>query len=389
MKIDKLKTKSTKIITHIVNHPLGNVDYKWAIVVYGIIVIFISTVTFLLECPSGEQSAVLRAAIAIAVTALFASIFSKWNEGRMGIKLALLLFLFLSVYLANPISTTKTGHCNFYAHVNGKVFLGDDPLSNATVSLPQNNFQTLSNHSGEFLLRWENREEIDSLLVAIQSKKIDTSFYWQVKQTTMEVHLEDTLIPMSNRIIANLVESRIQLFERQMQGNYLKWGLQDSISLNQLIQLFQPFEAKDAYYRNEFRYKGVETELEFRKNLLAAGITAAEELNPYRKHQFDSCDIYLIKSNTFPNYQLEYVMVNRKPINFKINQPRYHAENHYSANISFEENVRSIRLKLECSAQTEGYKVRQMEFYGFLPMEEYEFKFKHGEWLIIAANQVS
>lgn len=266
--------------------------------------------------------------------------------------------------------------------------MGDDPLKKALISLPQFDFQTLSNGSGEFSLRWENREAADSLLVSVQSKGIDTSFYWQTEESFLQLQLEDTLVPVTRQIITNLIESRVGHFGKEMQGNYLKWGIDDPISLSQLIRLFRPFEAKDTNYRNEFRYQGMERELEFRKNLLEAGISAAEDLKPYQRHQFDSCDIYLIKSSPFPDYQLEYVMVNREPLNFKIVQPRHHADDHYSADVSFEENIRSIRVKLECSSKTEGYKVRLMEFYGFLPGERHEFKFKHGAWRFIKSNQV-
>ncbi|MEQ8910297.1 MAG: hypothetical protein RIC95_13950 [Vicingaceae bacterium] len=389
MKIDKLKTKSAKIITHIVNHPLGNVDYKWAIITYFALVIVVSIFVFVLECPTTEQITVLRAALAIAVTGLFASIFSKWSENKTEFKLGLLLTLFLAVYLFNPVGLASSSTCTPYLFVNGKLSLGDDPLEGAQVSLPYHDYKTLSNGAGEFALRWNREEAQDSLLVAVKANGIDTSFYWLTNSAELRVQLKDTILPITKSILTELVDQRIGRLEKHMQAQYRKWEAQAPISLARLISFYKPFEEKENYKRNYFHFYGLENELEYRKNLKSAGIIEVKELKPYQKHLFDSCDIYLLKHHAFPEYHLEYLMVNREPLSYKVPQAQQVNDDYYTAKVAYQANIRCVRVKLECSANTDHYKIRQIEFYGFLPLEEYDFHFQHGEWKITSTNLLS
>jgi hypothetical protein len=380
MNIDTLKTKTTKIVTHIVNNTIGDFNHKWFVTVFGIFTLIIVGLILLFDCPTNTQMMLLRPAFAIGITGLFASISSSFKIRTMDLKWPLVFGLFMFLYLVNPASTISRNQCDGNNYINGKIFLGQTHLNGAKVSLPLQDFQTISNGSGEFVLQWVDQESSDSLLIQIESKSIDTSIYWRINNSPLVVFLPDTLVPISKSIIESLFDNQKQQLDRKMKGKYLQWQLEKNVSISQLIEYYMPFERKQANYRNEFLYQGIEKELRFRKNLLKAGISQVEPLGPFERHHFDSCSIYILKYQDFPNYELEYLMVNKETVEYQINKPQMLSENHYSASVSYKNNINCVKVNLQCSKATDGYKVRSMEFYGFLPVEEYELKFRNGNW---------
>lgn len=377
---DKLNSIYKKISNQVVD-----LDHRWFIGVFGLFTLLISLILLFVKCPSKSQIILLRPSIAIGITGLFASLTTKWRARNIDFKIPISLCMFLFLYLVNPISIVKGDNCSLYSNIRGKVFLGKHPLEDATISLPQHDFQTFSNAKGEFLIEWNTKERgLDSILIHIQSNNVDTSLYWETQADQLHVRLKDTLIPLSNSIVRSLISQKIEEFKRKMNGNYLKWRANTQINLQELLAKYTPYNLSGFRYRNEFQFESLDQKITFRKNLIKAGINEVKEVvAPYRMHEFDSCSIFLLEARDFPNYRLDYLMKNSKPIDFRINRLHHIDNNHYKVSISYLENIRDIRVNLNCSRQTNNYKIRQMEVYGFLPTEDYELKFRHGKWSII------
>lgn len=269
------------------------------------------------------------------------------------------------------------------SQITGKILFGSRPLENAIVNLPQFDSRIVSDQQGEFTIKQEIiKSGVDSLLINIQANGVDTSFYWNTISEFLTVNISDTLTPISRALVEKLILERVRLFDKVLKGNFLKWNIGIRTDLNDLLRQYSSFENKKARYRNEFQFLGLDQRLEYRKNLLAAGISQVRTYTPYERHYFDSCSIFILNTQEFPNYVLEYLMSNELPIKYEIEELQYHNRDHYTATIAFQQNIRAIRVLLECSNKTSGYKIRQTEVHGFLPEERYVLKFRQGKWSI-------
>jgi hypothetical protein len=385
----KINGKYVAMGNVIINKTIGKINHPLVAVFGFILLLVVIFFNFFIPCPSRSQYIFLRIGFSIGITLALIPLLGKLKIGKHSFKgLSILLLLFLT-YLVNPAAVVSKDNCGHYSHLNGKIFIGDKPLQEAVISIPQYDYKTLSNSSGEFWIHWKNeKSDSDSIFINVSSEQIDTSFYWKRESGSLLISIADTLIPISKEIIRKLFVSRINDFEKLMQGKFIEWEVNTENNIQELFTLYSSFEAFEANYRNEFKFKGLEHEISFRKNLLSAGIQVADQLKPFDKHSFDSCKTYILRSTEFPEYELNYLLKNEKNIEFEINKLQFISEDRYKARISFKENIRNIRVLLNCSKKTNGYKVRQMEVYGFLPEEEFDVKFKHGKWFLTKTKNV-
>lgn len=380
--IKKIEAEVVNLTNNIVEK-VDEVSNKILIPFFICLIALVLILVSLIICPSNFQKVMFRLSLAFGIAGLFSAIAGSWKIKGEEYRGPITFGMFALVYLISSI--TVKGSCSNNSIQKGKVFLGKHPLEDATVSLPQHDFQTFSNAKGEFLIEWNTKEKnSDSILIHIQSKNIDTALYWKTEAEQLHVRLKDTLVPLSNSIVTNLISEKVEEFQRKMNGNYLRWRANTQINLKELLAKYSPYNLSGFRYRNEFQFESLDQKITFRRNLIKAGIDEVKEvIAPYRMHEFDSCSIFLLGVREFPNYHLNYLMTNSKPIEFRINGLQHIDDNHYKVSISYLENIRDIRVSLNCSKQTNNYKIRQMEVYGFLPTEEYELKFRHGKWSII------
>ncbi|MBL4710064.1 MAG: hypothetical protein JKY48_16665 [Flavobacteriales bacterium] len=378
IEVRKIVGEVVNLTNHIV-HKVDPVNYKISIVLFGALVFLIIILTVFIDCPSQFQSSILRLSIALGISALISMFTGEWNVKGQSYKGPITFSLSILLYFMTSAAVVKAD-CS-YSSIQGKIFMGNKPLKGALINLPQQDVKVLSNGSGSFLLQWESDESnSDSLLIQIQTQSIDTSFYWIKSSVALQINLRNPLVPISKNMVSDLVDRRIQSFESMMKASFLKWGSSRSISLYQLIEKYEAFDSRESKYRNEFLFQGLDQKIAFRKNLMHFGIIEVEQLNPYEKHHIDSSSIYLLEAKEFPNYKLEYYVQNERPIQYRIDQLQYVSDDEYKTTVSYQENVRNIRVLLNCSNETNGVKKRQMEVYGFLPVEEYVLKYRHGKW---------
>lgn len=382
IRIRKIAAEVVNLTNNIVEK-VDEVNNKVLIPLFISLIAFVLLLVTLIICPSHFQKVILRLSIAIGIAGLFSAISGSWKIKGAEYRGPFTFGMFVVVYLISSI--TVKGNCSTNSVQKGKIFLGKHPLEDATISLPQHDFQTFSNSKGEFLIEWDKKEkDLDSLLIHVQAANIDTSIYWKTNFDKLNIKLRDTLIPISRSIIEALITKKVETLNRKVKGNHLKWRINNTISLNELLLKYEPYNSFSYRYRNYFQFESLDQTIRFRKNLINAGIEEVREvIAPYEKHDFNSCTIHLIESKEFPNYSLDYLMSNSLPISYELNKLQRIEDNYYKVSISFQENIRDVRVSLNCSRQTNNYKIRRMEVYGFLPIEEYDLKFRHGKWTII------
>ncbi len=371
-------------LTNNIVEKVDEVNDKFLISICLFLAVGVIILAVVLSCPTYFQKITILFTLAFCIAGLFSGLSRKWSYGKLNVRGLVVIGIFLFVFSVGFIPVVQGSVCNSPV-VEGNIYLGQKPLQGATISLPHHDFKTITNRLGQFSIQLNAKNlNSDSFLIVIRVNGVDTALYWKNIKTPIVLHLKDTLVPISKPLVQRLIYEQIELFEKKMQGNYLKWQRKSVVSLADLLDKFSPFAVAQNRYRNEFIFESLYRQISFRKNLIAAGINEVEKIiAPYKKHEFENCVIYELSHSNFPNYQLDYVMTNSEPIEFSIANLQHIRDDHYKVKVVFKENVRDVRVNLNCSEQTNNYKIRQMELYGFLPIEEYELKFKYGKWSII------
>ena len=249
----------------------------------------------------------------------------------------------------------------------------------------------LSNASGEFFIPWKvEKDSSTQVLVQMEWEGGDTSFYWTKNTNPLTVHLPDHYVPLSLSIIEGLMKQHVLSLEKKIDADLLEWQVDSSqlTTYAHLIKLYEPFELIEGNRQNNYAFFGLNQRLTFKKNLVNAGIKNLKTITPYQKHYIDSCSIYILNREQLDGYTLEYLLLNLKKVQHRIVQQQRVSDTEYRLLIAYENNICGVRVNLEEQHRKSRLKVRHMNFFGFLPTEEYEVRLKHGKWTLLKLEEV-
>jgi hypothetical protein len=389
IEVSKIVGEVVNLTNNIVNKVDG-VDGKTLFLLFGLLVVLIVILTVFVPCPTAFQKIILRLTIAIGITGLFSTISNYW-EGRSKLyRGPISVGLFIFIYLGSILGI-QANDCQTYFYSEGQVFKRNIAIKGVTIRLPHQDFEMLSNASGEFFIPWKaEKDSSTQVLVQMEWEGGDTSFYWTKNANPLTVHLPYYYSPLSLSIIEELINQHVLSLEKKTNANLLEWQIDSSqvTSHERLVELYEPFDLLDGNRQNNYAFHGLNQHLTFKKNLITAGINNLKAITPYEKHGIESCAIYILNSALSGGYKLDYLLLNLKKVQHRIVQQKRVSDTKYRLTVAYKNNIRGVRVDLEEQRRENIVKVRHMNFFGFLPTEEYEVQFKHGKWTLLKLEEV-
>jgi|GEM_PF-1456154 len=343
----------------------------------------------LIDCPTEIMQTAQRALLGLSIAGLTTPWIQFFRLGKQHLRGVAFIGLFLVVYLLSP-RVEAFNRCDDLM-VSGRVLIGNQPLVNAHIKLPDHAKSDITNSSGEFSMGLDYRmlNQAESCQLVIQSGMIDTTLFYASPsiQQTLLIHLPDTVSPLSEANAKNLLKEHMEQRQKKVEAAIAARVVElegRTTTLDEIVRLYKGFESIDTYYRNEFKFIGADKVIKYRKNLIDAGIHEVDPLTPYVAHHLPEHQALLIEylDSSDAYFGLEYAFNNAAPVRLINHSIERTGRLKAKIRASYAENIRAVKVRLEISNTTNYYKQRTMEFYGFLPEEEYNVHFRNGEWRI-------
>lgn len=373
------------LLNDAINSTIDIIPAKWSWVSGLGLLTVILLLILVFPCPSTVQLMFMRISVAAGIAGIISSAVDNLEFGSYRVRGTVTLLMFGIIYFTNPARAISFDRCGQVV-ITGRVTLADRPVHGALVRVPDHGQEGYTGNTGDFRIPLDYRIDDDPTKVCVTFGRADTQIIIdpELLGEPLIIRLTDT-VPVINKDIAcqmiqNLANKHQEFIEMSIRMRTVELEGEPS-TVDVISSKYYPYEGIEAYYRNEFEFTGVKKTIKFRKNLLEAGIWEVDPLEPYGAHHIQDHKAILIAHLSGPgnHFLLEYAFLNNRPLVATCELIRI-SKTQYKVRVNFKENIRGVLVRLECSGETEGYKRRQMHFYGFQPEEEYTISFTKGAW---------
>ncbi|NEQ48736.1 MAG: hypothetical protein F6K11_01195 [Leptolyngbya sp. SIO3F4] len=321
----------------------------------------------------------------LGVAGLTGPIIGKLEIGKQPIHgLGLFALIVVTLYM-NPAAWARSADCDTERLLSGRILLGEAPLKEARILLPRSGNQTISDARGHFLLRLP---ETDSgIILRVHYRWMDTIVHLEAGRQEVDIRFPDTLRQLTTPTIEDVLHPLYSRYAAEVESHWNSWQAraeQRETTLKRLVLLYdQPLLCHALGYRNEYSYQTPLQRLNYRKNLLAAGIYQVDPQEPYGAHHFTDYTTCLLAYYNEPDgYLLEYAMRNALPPQPRVLRMEPSGSGRYMVRVRYQEPVRALNVRIECSERTGWLRKRTMKFYGMYPEQVYALVFRNDRWIL-------
>lgn len=354
----------------------------WHLAFSAVALVFVLGWVMAFSCPDRVVQWGERAVMAGAAAGLISPWFQLFSGNHSHMRGLVFWGMSVIVFVVQPLGD-RSASCED-CQISGKVIMSGRPLANVLVRCVEDDRQVWTDDQGEFRLHFPSGAE-DSLCILLTYQTADTSICIQHSgQREWTILWPDTIPSLTRTEVRALVKAWTTEYQQQIEACLETIMLQRDgrlSSLKEIIEHYQPYDEINTTYRNEFEFQGPGGQLQFKANLVKAGIIEVEPPEPYLAHHLEDHKALLIAyaRPAAAEFRLHYALVNNRPLGFRCQLERQRADR-YEVHVYYSENIRAVEVLLERSARTDWHKKRLLRFYGHLPDQHHVLVFEREAW---------